>query len=201
MSVGFFLGIRNSYPDHAQGNAANLVDAINRGLAERSLEAFEDTDLPADAFYNGQKLGRSSLDHHGAKMIARLGEMAEEQLDAKWATLLERNPYRLVFLPQALDEPIYTDHTETIWGSEVAIIAGSLDGLLQDLIALAPELGIPTDDATLSNETARRIDQMEPLVEDEDEWDLVEDGRTAWLALYEAARVARDRGVALCLAG
>jgi hypothetical protein len=134
-------------------------------------------------------------------MVARLGEMAEAALDSKHAALLDINPYRLVFLPRDLDKPLYTEHTETIWGSEVGIIAGSVEGLLEELRELAPELGIPIDDGRLTDDIAGRIDRAEPLVDGEDDWDLVENGRTAWLAVYEAARLARDHGIALCLAG
>ena len=201
MSVGFFVGIANSYTDDAQNDANALIDAINRELAERELEPYEEANISADAYYKHNKLGRSSLDHHSAKMIARLGEMAAEQFDAVDAGLLDVNPYRLVFVPRPLDEPLYTDHTETIWGSDVGIIAGSLDGLLDDLRRLAPQLGIPLDDGELTDEIAGRIDRAEPLVDGEDDWDLVENGRTAWLAVYEAARIAHDNDIALCLAG
>lgn len=201
MSVGFFLGIAHSYSDQAQHDAADLIEAINRGLSERGLAAYEDPDVPLDAFHQHERLGRSSLDHHSAKMIARLGEMAAESFDATWAELLDVNPYRLVFLPRELDEPIFTDHTEEIWGSDVGIIAGSLDGLLEDLRQLAPELDIPIDGDRLSDHTAARIDRADPLLDSEDDEDLVNNGRTAWLAVYEAARVARENDVALCLAG
>jgi hypothetical protein len=201
MSVGLFLGIANSYTQAAQDDAQSLLEAINLGLVERGLAPYEDPDVAPDAFYENHKLGRSSLDHHSAKMIARLGEMAEDAFDATDAGLLEINPYRLVFLPRDLDEPLLTDHIETIWGSDVGIIAGSLDGLLDDLRRLATELGIPLDDGELTDDIAHRIDDCEPLVDDEDDWDLVENGRTAWLAVYEAARIAREHDVALCLAG
>lgn len=201
MSVGFFVGIANSYTDDAQDDANALIESINRELAERKVEPYEEANVLADAFYKHNKLGRSSLDHHSAKMIAKLGEMAAEQFGATDAGLLDINPYRLVFVPRELDEPLYTDHTETIWGSEVGIIAGSLDGLLEDLRRLAPTLGIPLDDGEITDQTAGRIDRAEPLVAGEDDWDLVENGRTAWLAVYEAARIARQNDIALCLAG
>ncbi|MGM0558466.1 MAG: hypothetical protein ACQEVA_18925 [Myxococcota bacterium] len=201
MSVGLFLGIKNSYTDTAQDDARKLIEAINEGLSERGVDTYDDPDVAADAYYANNKLGRSSLDHHSAKMIARLGEMANDAFESTHASLLDVNPYRLVFLPQELDKPLMTDHTETIWGSEVGIIAGSVDGLLAELRELAPELGIPLDGERLTDQTAGRIDRAEPLVDEEDDWDLVENGRTAWLAVYEAARLAREHDIALCLAG
>jgi hypothetical protein len=75
-----------------------------------------------------------------------------------------------------------------------------LNKYLQELITVGPELGIPLLRGELSDEAARRINHCDPLY-DGDDVITVENLRTAWLVLYEGARLAARHGVALVLAG
>jgi hypothetical protein len=61
-------------------------------------------------------------------------------------------------------------------------------------------LGIPLDDGWLADTVAQKINDFAPLHKNDD-CSLAEDERTAWLVLYEGARLAVKHGVALSLAG
>lgn len=80
------------------------------------------------------------------------------------------------------------------------IWVGSLAHLLAELRLLAGKLGIPLANGDLRDEIATAINAFEPLHEG-DSTELAEDERTAWLALYEGARLALQHNVALTLAG
>jgi hypothetical protein len=56
------------------------------------------------------------------------------------------------------------------------------------------------ENGVLSDEVAAKINEFELLTEDDD-GELAEDERTAWLALYEGTRLAVENKVALSLAG
>jgi hypothetical protein len=71
---------------------------------------------------------------------------------------------------------------------------------LEELGWLAGELGIPTEDGQISDLTAAAINDYKPFHEG-DSMELIEDWRTAWLALHEGARSAKETGVALTLTG
>jgi hypothetical protein len=106
----------------------------------------------------------------------------------------------VVFVPQKLVEPQVTQYRDRIDGRPVQIWVGSLDGLLEELRRLADGLGIPTVNGQIADETAAAINDFKPLSET-DTTELIEDSRTAWLALYEGARLAEANAVALSLAG
>jgi hypothetical protein len=72
--------------------------------------------------------------------------------------------------------------------------------LLTELKQLAGQLGIPLVNGELMDETASTINDFQPL-RNGDSVELIEDERTAWLALYEGARLAVEHRVALTLAG
>ncbi len=114
--------------------------------------------------------------------------------------LIASNPYRVSFVPMDFDAPLPTDYTEVIDGSQVRIWVGSTPALRRELRAMAPSLSIPLDSDELSAEVAQRINDYEPLSE-EDDGSLAEDERPAWLLLYEGARLSVEHGVALSLAG
>jgi len=64
---------------------------------------------------------------------------------------------------------------------------------LEDLTWLAADLGIPTADGRISDSIATAINDFKPFHEGESA-ELIEDWRTAWLALHEGARLAKESG-------
>lgn len=68
-----------------------------------------------------------------------------------------------------------------------------------ELIAGAGVLGIPLVEGRLTDAVADRINELERLTADDD-GELL-DERTAWLVMYEGARLSVEHGVALSLAG
>lgn len=86
--------------------------AVNRVLGKLSLTELEDPDEGPSVCE-----GRTSLDHHGSSVLAKLGEIAG---DARpHCNLLAVNPYRLVYVPRMFDVPLVTDYVEAIAGREV----------------------------------------------------------------------------------
>lgn len=71
-------------------------------------------------------------------------------------------------------------------------LLGSSQRLLQELVFVAPALGIALSNGELSDEEASRIDA---LLEEDDEGLYRE--LTTWLALYEAARLSIAHGTAI----
>jgi hypothetical protein len=111
------------------------------------------------------------------------------------------NPYRVVYVPRQLRTPEATSHEEEIWGQTVAINVGSSTLLFEELLDMANPLGIPLSNGKLIDLVAGTIDNLEPLNEGETDVTLIEDLRTAWLLLHEAARFSIDLDVPLTLAG
>jgi hypothetical protein len=101
--------------------------------------------------------------------------------------------------PPTLCPPAPTEYYERIGGEDTQIWVGSLPRLLTELKQLAGQLGIPLVNGELADETASAINGFEPLRNGDSV--LIEDERTAWLALYEGARLALEHRVALTLAG
>jgi hypothetical protein len=83
---------------------------------------------------------------------------------------------------------------------EPRIWTGSAVRLKKELATIAPAFGIPLVGDELADETALKINDFAPLF-DGDKCDLAEDERTAWLLMYEGARLASGHHVALSLAG
>jgi hypothetical protein len=110
------------------------------------------------------------------------------------------NPHRAVFLPRSLPRPLATGCCEQNGGEPVPVWAGSLVELLRELLSLGTQLRIPLTNGELADETANSINMFRPFHE-LDSTKLIEIYRTAWLALYEGARLALENGVALTLAG
>lgn len=199
MSVGLFMGIVPSYTEDAENSARELVAAINSRLQEQTLPLYSEPDEPPDV-YADYMFGRSELDHHIANYFVRLAEIAEERNSARQHLAILINPYRVVFLPQDFRNPFETGYNEEIFGDLLEVWAGSAQRLLNELTELAPHLGIPLENGVLSDEIASKINEFELLTE-EDDGELAEDERTAWLALYEGARLAIENNIALSLAG
>jgi hypothetical protein len=199
MSTGFFMGIRKSYTEEAQNSAESLLKAINRVLEAEDLAPYVDPDTPPDV-YNRHLFGRSALDHHSSRVLVEIADQAIQSRKSPNLALVHDNPYRVVFLPAKLRRPHQTEYQERIAGIATRIWVGSLDGLLEELGWLAVDLGIPIEREEISDQTAAAINDYEPFGK-EDSVELIEDWRTAWLALHEGARLARKAGVALTFAG
>jgi len=200
MSTGLFMGIRGSYTEDGRDLADTLLKEINDVLVANGLAAYVDPDPPPNV-YAGHLFGRSALDHHSSRVLRDIADRATTRSkNSANLALIRDNPYRVVFVPAKLQRPCETEYQERIAGSMVAIWVGSLDGLLEELAWLADDLAIPIEDGQISDRTAAAINDYQPF-RDGDSVELVEDWRTAWLALYEGARLAKEVSVALTLAG
>lgn len=200
MAVGCFLGIVPSYADTATALAHRFIGAINSGLASRRLTAYsEPLDIPN--VYVDNLFGRSALDHESAGFLAALGDTPRSVgLEAPNLSLLSFNPYRVAFVPGPSFLPFETEYVENIAGDDVPIWAGSLQGLLDELLVLAPHLAIPLSSQQLAGATATKINDCVAL-SDADPLDPADGRRSAWLLLHEGARLALSHGIAICLAG
>jgi hypothetical protein len=206
------MGVRCSYGCEATNGggdcpAAAFLDALNHVLAENGIERYDDPE-EAPRVYRGHLFGRSALDHHSPRVFLELVAMAEATAPRPNAVqnlalnlaLIRMNPHRAVFLPRALPLPLATGSYEQNGGEPVPVWAGSLVELQQELLGLASDLRIPLTNGKLADETAAAINMYRPFHE-LDSTKLIESYRTAWLALYEGARLALENGVALTLAG
>lgn len=199
MSVGLFMGIVPSYTEEAEDSARELLAAINSRLQAQNLPLYSEPDEPPDVYVD-DVFGRSELDHHSASCFAQLSEIAEERKSARQHLAILVNPYRTIFLPLDFSEPFNTGYKEEIFGDSFEVWAGSAQRLLDELAELAPHLGIPFESNVLTDDVAAKINEFELLTENDD-GELAEDERTAWLALYEGARLAVENKIALSLAG
>jgi hypothetical protein len=199
MSVGFFMSIRSSYIEDAQASALEYMAAINRALSDAGLVAYQDPVEPPDVYEDGL-FGRSALDHHSGRCLLRVAEIASQGQPCPHLALLISNPYRVAYLPGAFAHPFATVATDRIGGVTVRLWFGSCPALSSELVAVAPLLGIPLKGSILADDIAARINESEALY-DGDTLEFAKDERTAWLVLYEGARLANERGVALSLAG
>jgi hypothetical protein len=201
MSVGCFVGpIRSSYIDQAQDAAATFVGSIDSALRLNGLPGYVDPASSPDVYSRRGLFGRSELDHHGASCFVTLAGIAKKHFGAQHIGLLAANPYRVSYLPISFDEPIPTGYVEQIAGQPVEIWVGSNPMLFRELTDLAPALGIPLTAGELTDDIASRINDFAALY-DGDDRSFANDERTAWLVLYEGARLAHLHGVALSLAG
>ncbi|HYQ02767.1 MAG TPA: hypothetical protein VER96_29050 [Polyangiaceae bacterium] len=196
MSVGFFLSVHSSYTENGQAAADSFVRAINDALLSQGLGRYVDPEEPPNA-YVGPKFGRSSLDHHSASCLV---DVAELEPTLSHLELIAFNPYRVAFLPLDFPSPLETTHREWINDVEPALWIGSAPRLLRELQTLSSRLGISCPTSGLTDDLAAQIDNLERLAPG-DPQALVEDTRTAWLLLYEGARLAITHGTALSLAG
>jgi hypothetical protein len=197
MSVGMFLGITPSFLPEFADEAERFMRAINRSLSRAGFGAYLEPDVLPDA-YVGSRFGRSALDNHGAGTIAGVAKYALGEGQCRNLAALANNPCRVAFLPQSFASPIETDFEERIGGVPTRIWIGSLPGLSEELRILACALEVPLEGGELSDETAQKINDFEPLSE-EDSQD--PDDRTVWLMLYEGCRVAMRFQLALSFAG
>lgn len=199
MSVGFFMAIRASYVERAKDLGLHYVGAINEALVAQGLSTYADPKTIPNV-YRGGFFGRSALDHQSAGALVALGELAEEDEVSPHTELLATNPYRVAFLPIDFPKPLEIQHSELIAGERPRLFVGSAPRLSAELGVLAGRLGIPLVDGALSDAVAKQINAMEGLYAG-DTLALAEDERTAWLLLFEGARLAVEHRVALALAG
>jgi hypothetical protein len=197
MAVGAFIGIRASFADRAEADA--FLEAIDRALRDARLPAYTEP-VPLPDVYRRMRFGRSELDHHSADVLVALARRAEDIGNGEHLALIGRHPYRVALLPLDFAMPLETEYSERIVGNPTPIWVGSAYGLRRDVCALAPALGIPLLGDVLSDQVADLINEGESL-DDDDFGQLWEDERTAWLLLYEGARLAIEHGIALSLAG
>ncbi len=200
MSVGFFMGVRASYVDEAVESARAYVAAINNALGAEGLQRYVDPAEPPEVYSRGGLFGRSALDHHSARCLVRVAEIAMQSRSCLHLALLIQNPYRVAFVPIPFERPLQTSAADRIAGSDTRLSVGSAPTLFSDLVTVAKDLGIPMVAESLADDTASRINEYEALYNG-DSRELAEDERTAWLVLYEGARLANERKVALSLAG
>ena len=198
MSVGFFLGIRSSYIDEAQDSAEAYIAAINKALRRRFLPAYEE---PAEPYvYVDTMFGRSALDHDSARSIGALANRVTRQRRAPHFASLDYNCYRVAFVPIDFPEPLDTEFSEKLFGDETFIQVGSSIALFREVLESAALLGVPLENGSLSDATAARISEYEPLFPG-DVVDPNSDLRHTWLLLHEGVRFSVQHSIALSLAG
>lgn len=192
MSTGFFLSIRESYVAEEATRAKSLLKAINASLSQVGQRAIADgPDAPhvCDGRTSDTNIHRSTL--------AKVGKLAGDRFPH--LGLLATKPHRVVYAPREFADPLETAHEESIAGRPTRIRLGSSHALHRELLAIAPELGIPLDSGRLSDRVAHLIDGLESLSDDDDD-ELVEKIRVAWLMMHEAAMLSMDREVPIALA-
>jgi len=199
MAVGFFMGIRPSYVETARFLAEAHIHSINNTLAALGLPTYVEPAHPPDV-YDGSWFGRSALDHEGGRLLRELGRFARERADAKHLALLEQNPYRVAFVPVVFPEPLLTDFRLDIAGERMRIAVGSLQPLMREVLDVSKALNIPLQNGVLTDETAVRIRESQPLVAG-DTPDPEHDQRVTWLVVHEGVRLAISNNIALSLAG
>ncbi len=193
------MGIRSSYIPEARDSASDFVDAINQVLNSRGQSGYIDPVDPPQV-YNGHLFGRSELDHHSSRVIQKIAGIGCSARNSPNLALIYNNPFRVAYVPIDFSPPSPTTFHDRIGGERIQIWVGSLPRLLTELRCLAADLGIPLTDSDITDETAAAINDGKPLYAG-DSLELAEDERTAWLAIYEGARLASEHNVALSLAG
>jgi len=193
------MGVRCSFGGETNGSATAFFDAMNRVLAENGIDLYEDPQQQPRV-YRGHLFGRSALDHHSPRVLAEMAAIAEGLAPCPNLALFRESPHRVIYLPRALPCPLATGYCEKNGGDPVPVWAGSLPQLLQELVSLARDLRIPLANGRLADATAFAINMFRPFHE-RDSTKLIESYRTAWLALYEGARLAMENRTALTLAG
>lgn len=198
LSVGFFLGIRPSFNEQYAESAEEYIRAINAALRAQNLGPYIEADPPN--VYTDSYFGRSALDHDSARLIATFADRVRKRQHAPHLSLLAENTYRVAFVPVDFTDPLLTEYSETLFGDETPIWAGSSPALLRELIASAELLRIPIEEGVLRDDIAAKINDYEPLF-DGDAIDPNSDLRTTWLVLHEGARLSVEHRIALSLAG
>lgn len=200
MSTGFFIGIKESYIPEAKEEAKKYIKAINKVLKKHEVDEYKENEEAPDVYEKGF-FGKSVLDHHSSGCLVKLCEYAEKIFNAEHLRLVKLNPYRVAFIPIDFEKPFVTDYQETLWGDNpINLNAGSSYRLKNELIEVAVHLGIEFENGEINEEQIEKINELEPFETGEDS-ELTEDLRSAWLLMYEGARLSIENKIALSLAG
>ncbi len=202
MSVGLFMGIRQSYTEEAQHSAEDYLAAINLALAARGLPPYVEPASAPNVYNDAERaflFGRSGVDADSGKCISAVAKIGVKQSGAKHLALLNYNPCRVAFVPIDFPEPLATRYTECIAGQNIGIWVGSAQALFRELLDVATKLKVSVDRG-LSDAVAEKIRGYQALFEG-DVVDPDSDLRSTWLLLHEGARLALKHQVALSFAG
>jgi hypothetical protein len=203
MSVGFFIG----YLPRTQDGAVASVDeypelpelreelrALSFILQRKGLPSYQEPEVVPDPYVRS-RLGRSPLDHTGSGSLKDLPLYGATRRQL----VLLRDVDQVVFHPLCFD-----DRPECVLPPrDQRTTIGSLPRLRQELVEMAPRLGIPlSQEGLLDDKVAKKIGGMKRLgvsreLDGDDE--VIEFHRTNWLLVFEAARLALERCCAMVL--
>ncbi len=198
MSTGCFLGIKSSYVEAHKEEGEIYISCINEELSKSGFDLYHEPETIPD-IYDGNMFGCSALDHHSSACLVELGELGIMYGIDEHLKLLALNPYRLAFVPILLENSMSTNYKTKVWDQIVVINFGSSFGLKEELSVLARFLDIDIKDGNLVQTQVDKINEMEPFEVGED-GNLIE-LRSAWLLMFEGARLSIEHNVALSLAG
>ena len=187
MSVGFFLGIKNSYPDAFQDDAEKFIAAINTVLRAENLPEYVDG---AHSAFPG--FGRSKVDHFGYTGLGRFHCFAREHDRPEIADV---SGPKEVFLPLDFPAPLPVPFGKFLWFTKRAYVSSS-HTMRRALLKLAMPLAIEIVDGNVTDDVALRISDEERFRAEDDEITIC-DLRPVWLLYFEGARLSIETGRAL----
>lgn len=193
--MGFFMTVRASYAQGYEREADQLLDALRQALHKRGLPDYIDPTPPPNV-YNGSLFGRSALDHHSASVLCKLNDFATNHGIGGQFSL---RGDRAIHLPFDFPDKLPVRYGKGLSFFKKVQDFGSLPQLVVALRQLAPHLGIPLENGEVQDDVVQKINDFAPLYES-DSCELAEDERTAWLVMYEGARLAQKHRVALTCA-
>ena len=178
MGLSVYLGL----PDVDVDRVGEHVRAAGVGRYQQPDDAL--AAVEAESVVGG--LGRAAVADISIQALEDHVRLAREAGSSGVHIAVFDAPGRSVFVPHRFSRsPIPWDEG----------VLGSAALLLDELAAMAPELGIVLDGKALPDEEAAAIASAEPLDEDDDEL-MLHDLRPTWLALFEAARLSTTHHVA-----
>jgi hypothetical protein len=197
MSISFFIGF---YPRDDDGliveedsaAAHEEVNALNAALASNDLPNYAEPPTVDSPYDRRQRFGRSRVDHTGSQSLKDLAVIAP----VRRQLYLLQSADLVAFLPDEFDA-----RPECALAG-VSAVVGSIPKLQSELKALAEKIGIPMTAGNIDENTATKISDEKKLGTEKNlGLDLadVANARTNWLLLFEGARLAKERGVALVL--
>lgn len=197
MSVSFFIGFHprddnGLIIEDPESSAPQEIEDLNQVLTKNQLTSYAEPEVVSSPYQRQNRFGRSQADHTGSQSLSELATLATER---KQLYLL-RNIDLVAFLPGEFD-----DRPECALAGTTSVI-GSLPKLVRELTALADRLGIVLKSDELGDQVATKINKGQKLgTEKTRGLDLEEivDARFNWLLLFEGARLAMERNVALVL--
>ena len=143
--------------DEAFSELAELREALtvlNVVLQRKGLPEYVEPEVVASPYKRG-RLGRSSVDHTGSTSLRQLPLFGKTRKQL----MLLRDVDQLIFHPAAFD-----DRPEcTLPPNDQRTTLGSTPRLIEELVEMAPNLGIPLDNGSLSDKVAKKIADMKRL--------------------------------------